>query len=190
MDERWRVFVAVPIGEELRRDLAEAVAAWKRLPELEGLRWTDPADWHLTLAFLGATAPDAIPGLIVSLATVTQAHEPMELATGGLGAFPSRRRARVAWYGVADPEHRLARLADAVRAAMGVVAGSPFRAHLTVGRARRDPLDLRSWIDAAQPPRGGLAVDGVQLMRSHLGGRRPARYEVIASATLGVPAHV
>jgi hypothetical protein len=45
MDERWRCFVAVPLGEQLRGELARAVTELRaRVPLLdEYLRWTDPA---------------------------------------------------------------------------------------------------------------------------------------------------
>ena len=189
MTDRWRLFVAVPIGEQLRRDLADAAVRWRARADLQGLRWTDPADWHLTLAFLGATDPAALRRLTEALEVVATTHEPVELPTGGVGAFPSARRARVAWYGVGDPEGRLARLADAVRRAVGVDAATSFRAHLTLGRARRDPIDLRPWLQDAEPPVGRLAVEGVQLMRSHL-GHGPARYEVVSSHALGAAARV
>jgi 2'-5' RNA ligase len=189
MEKRWRLFVAIPIGEDLRRNLAEALEAARAAPGLEDLRWTDPDDWHLTLAFLGDTDPAEVPRLARSLAAVADAHPPMAVPAGGLGAFPGPRRARVAWYGVADPDGRLARLAEAVREAVGAETGSPFRAHLTLARARHEPLDLRDWIASTSVPRGRLTVDTVQLLRSHL-GRGPARYEVLETLLLGAPAHV
>jgi 2'-5' RNA ligase len=95
----------------------------------------------------------------------------------------------VAWYGVADPERRLAMLARDVAIAVGLEAAGRFRAHITLARARAEPVDLRAWLAGAEPPSGGLDVDRVDLMRSHL-GRGPARYEVLESLPLGVAAHV
>ena len=62
-DERWRCFVAVPIGEALRRDLAAAVEGWRIRPDLAGLRWTEPQSWHVTLAFLGPIEASSVTGL-------------------------------------------------------------------------------------------------------------------------------
>ena len=104
--------------------------------DLDGLRWTDPDAWHLTLAFLGSVEADRIDGIVATLCEVAAAHRPMRLATGGLGAFPSVGRARVAWYGVADPDGRLAAFARAIRRATGV-EGSEFRGHVTLARARQ-----------------------------------------------------
>jgi 2'-5' RNA ligase len=186
--ERWRCFVAVPIGERLRAELAAAADHWRPRPDLEGLRWTDPAGWHVTLAFLGSVDASAVPELAARLEPIRD-HAPMRLATGGLGAFPSRRRARVAWYGIADPDRRLAQLGEDVARALGLDTGAPFRGHVTLARARKDPIDLRPWLASASAPDGELAVERVELMRSHT-GRGPARYETLATMRLGVQSGV
>lgn len=189
MIESWRCFVAVPIGEELRATLASAVATWRERPDLAGLRWSDPASWHVTLAFLGAVAAADVARLEESLEAVGREHEASEHRTGDVGGFPSTSRARVAWYGVSDPAGRLRSLAGSVRRAMALPEEAPFRGHVTLGRARSAPIDLRPWVASARPPEGNLVVERVELMRSHL-GRGPARYEVVATVPLGVGARV
>lgn len=180
----WRLFVAVPLTDALRADLARAVDAWRGHPEADGLRWTDPAGWHLTLAFLGATDASRVSSLVAALERASGTEPPFSLATGGVGGFPSARRARVAWYGVADPERRLAGLAASVRRELGVEAG-PFRGHLTLARARDERgIDLTGWLRSEDAPNGSLPVDHLVLYRSHL-GRGPARYEALADAPLG-----
>ena len=64
-------------------------------------------------------------------------------------------------------------------------AADRFRAHITLARARREPIDLRAWLAeaATSAPEGELTVDHVQLMRSHL-GPRGARYETLESLEL------
>lgn len=183
----WRCFVAVPIGEELRAALASAVVSWRTSPSARGLRWTDAAGWHATLAFLGRTDPARLPSLADALTEVAGEFAPFTLGSGGVGGFPSSRAARVVWYGIADPEGRLAALAAAVREAIGVVDDQPFRGHLTLARARGQD---RVSIDLPTPaPAGMLRVDELVLYRSLLGDS-PARYEPLATARLGVSVHV
>lgn len=189
IDERWRLFVAVPIGERLREDLRDAVEGWRNRDELAGMRWTDPGGWHVTLAFLGATEAASAPGLVERLATVAEAHQSTTSRTGGLGAFPAAARARVAWYGIEDDDGRLARLAADVAVALGLNASRPFHPHLTLARARRQPVDLRTWLASASAPDGVLTTDGFALMRSHTGSG-PPRYETLAAIKLGVRARV
>ena len=185
----WRLFVAVPIGEELRSELAASVEEWRERPDLTGLRWTDPAAWHLTLLFLGATDPGRVEDISSAIRAVVAHHEPMELTTGGLGGFGSTAKARVAWYGIHDADGGLRRLADDLRAALAPHEPGRFRAHVTLGRARGEPVDLRAWIREARLPAGRFAVADVHLMRSRL-GRGPARYETLDRAALGVPVRV
>ena len=188
MTDRWRCFVAVPLADDLRAALRCAVEAWRDAGMADGLRWSDPDGWHVTLAVLGSVEASEVGGLVERLEAAVRDHAPSELETAGLGGFPSASRARGAWYGVTDPERRLRRLAADVRRALDVDA-APFRAHVTLGRAKSAAVDLRPWIAEARAPAGRLAVDRVELMRSHL-GRGPARYEVLATVPLGVPVRV
>ena len=189
MTEAVRCFVAVPIGDALRTELAHAVQGWKARPDLEGLRWTDPAGWHVTLAFLGSVDVDAVDRIGETVARVAAAGQAVELETGGVGGFPSTRHARVAWYGVTDPDRALAELAARLRGVLGLDTAAHFRAHLTLGRARGVPVDLSAWRENGGAPSGILDVASLELMRSHR-GRGPARYETIRTASLGAPAHV
>ncbi|CAN5361635.1 hypothetical protein BH24CHL10_BH24CHL10_04270 [soil metagenome] len=184
-DDRWRCFVAVPIGEAQRADLRAALDGWR---DVEGMRWTDPDGWHITLAFLGPIHAASVSGLTERLTSVA-VHSVMSFQSGGLGAFPTPARARVAWYGVEDVDGRLAGLASDVARALDLRVTQPFRAHLTLGRARRRPVDLRAWLASASAPEGVVDVDRIALLRSHVGGG-PARYETLARIPLGVGAGV
>lgn len=187
--ERWRCFIAVPIAAPLRAELAAAVDHWRVHPDLTHLRWAGPESWHVTLAFLGSVEPAALASITESTREVAARHAPMRLPTGGLGGFPSAARARVAWYGIGDNAGRLAALAHGLQRTLGVAGGTPYRAHVTLARAKHDAVDLRDWIAHAVAPTGELVVDRVDLMRSHL-GRGPALYEQLASVSMGAPAYV
>jgi RNA 2',3'-cyclic 3'-phosphodiesterase len=187
-DDQWRCFVGVPIGEPLFAELRVAAEALRATAsaETDELRWIDPQEWHLTLAFMGPTAEDDVPRLVAALTEVASNHAPFSIPTGGLGAFPSRREVRILWYGLADRSRRLAELAIAVRIAVGAETASPFRAHLTLARARGDRgvgVPAATW--KVPMPAGQLAVEQVVLYRSHLGAG-PARYEILAAAPLGL----
>lgn len=188
MTDRWRMFVAVPLGDGLRVDLGEALERWRAREDLAEVRWSDPTGWHVTLAFLGIRPAAEVGRIDGAIELATRGRTGMRLATGGLGAFPSVARARVAWYGVHDPNGRLAELAGAVRQAVDVVDVSPFRAHVTLGRSRGGSADLRRWVAEGDAPRGMLTVSAVELMRSHI-GHGPARYERVSIHPLEVPSH-
>jgi len=189
MSERWRCFVALPVGEELRGALTTGVTAWRERPDVAGMRWTEPESWHLTLAFLESVEADAVPAIADAVSGVAARSGPMSLTGGGLGAFPSSGRATVAWYGIVDTNGNLQRLAWDLRAALGLDGDQPFRPHVTIARAKGRPVDLRPFLAEAHGPSMMVHGDRLELIRSHL-GRGPARYELIQSAVLGEPAHV
>jgi 2'-5' RNA ligase len=192
--ERWRCFVAVPVPDQLRLSLAAAVDDWRGERDGAELRWTDAAGWHVTLAFLGWVDSTDVSELGRAMAQAAGRTNPTALTTRQLGAFPSPRRARVVWYGIADPERTLRGLADDVRNALeplvpSVADQSPFSAHITLARSRDGRgADLSRWLETHRAPAGELPVGEVVLYRSHLGGRGPARYEALLRSNVGAPA--
>ncbi len=187
--ERWRCFVAVPIDDDLRAALERSVGSWRSRTDLAGLRWTDPASWHITLAFLAAVDPDDIPGIEATLAAVAERHPAAAVfETGGLGAFPRPEVGRVAWYGVHGPVGMMERLATDVGKCLGVEEERAFHPHLTLARAADGHVDLRAWASEADGPSGALLLERMLLVRSHL-ERGAARHETLASFTLGGGAH-
>jgi 2'-5' RNA ligase len=189
--EKWRCFVAVPVPAPLRASLAGAVNRWRAEVDAPNLRWTDPAGWHVTLAFLGWQDSSFVPTVLDAIRAPVGEGAPTTLDGGTLGAFPTARRARVVWYGISDPGDHLASLAARVRSALTPLVPrladeSEFRAHLTLARARDDRgANLSGWLEGHAAPAGTLPVDRVVLYRSHLGGRGPARYEELESLALG-----
>lgn len=184
--DSWRCFVAVPLEDAIRVALISSVATWRRQPPGDGLRWSEPGGWHLTLAFLGGVKPDDVAAVVEAIGAVAAHHRPLRLSTGRLGAFPRPGSARVLWYGVADPDGALGAIAAALARALDIRVDEPYRPHVTLARARRSHADLRGWIESASTsaPEGVLHVRNLALMRSHL-GPGPARYETLATLSLG-----
>lgn len=191
MTETWRCFVAVPMPAELRSRVETAVEAWRGEPVAPDLRWTDPVGWHLTLAFLGLIPVEELPAVERAVAEAAYRGAAEPVPAGDLGVFPSPRRARVLWYGVGDEHGTLRALAGEVRSRLmplvrRLAEESPFRAHVTLARARAQRgIDLTAWLEAHAAPPGVIRIDRLILYRSHLGGRGPARYEALGFAPLG-----
>jgi 2'-5' RNA ligase len=176
-----RLFIAI--------DLPEAVAAEARAlcQGLAAARWSDPAQLHLTLRFLGEIPDEGLVTLSAKLAAVV--HAPFTLALRGVGVFPrqGRRPARVLWTGVA-PEAPAVSLKAAIDAALGPdpeAAGRGFSPHLTLARFRDDPGPALQRYLADHAAFAGTAwtVDAFHLYRSHLGPER-AVHERLQSVLL------
>jgi 2'-5' RNA ligase len=173
-----RLFVAIVPPPEALAELAETVAGL-RLARPE-LRWTVPADWHLTLAFLGEVAERVRPELATRLERAASRHSVQDLAVAGGGAFPRPARASVVWAGIRSGRE-LAPLAASL-AAGARRAGAPppdegrrYRPHLTLARCR-EPADVRELTEALAGFAGRAFTAGeVELIRSNPG--RAPRYE-------------
>jgi 2'-5' RNA ligase len=177
-DEVARLFVAVPLTEQARSDIAHLVgrAAPRGLPG----RPAHPDKWHLTLRFLGDVGAVSRDRVLAEL-DATDPGPPFRVRWGGLGAFPNPRRATVLWVGLEEGAAQLAALAavveEAVEAAGFPPEDRPFRPHLTLSRIRPHQ-DVTALLDGCPSLGVAMPVDRVVLYRSHL-GRGGARYEAI-----------
>jgi 2'-5' RNA ligase len=176
-----RAFVALVPPPDALTELAAAVAA---LPQEPALRWSPPAQRHLTLAFLGEVDGPTDDELRTRLARAARRHPPVPLALAGGGRFGDR----VLWTGVHGDREALRRLAGTVRAAArrsGLpVDERPYRPHLTLARARPPAPDLRPLAGALRGFAGRpWTASEVHLVRSDLGAGPGggARHEVVAT---------
>jgi 2'-5' RNA ligase len=161
-----RLFVAVEVPDRVRR----TVAGIERPPG-EDVRWADPSSWHVTLRFLGEV--DGSDGAEAALAAVR-----CDPATAVVGRTPKRLGPTA----VVLPVEGLAGLAEAVSAAFAGLPGEErrrFAGHLTLGRLRRQGRWPAAGVGVLAAEMSWM-VEEVVLVRSHLGGGRPARYEVLA----------
>jgi len=191
-----RMFVALPLPEAVKEDLAEFLEPRQEAGSRElSLRWTRPEQWHVTLAFLPEVADRHTDELLERLERAAARRNPLVLRVAGAGAFPHAGHAKVLWAGLQhEGEHdELARLATGVRAAAaksGIeVAGGRFRSHLTLARLGR-PADVISWLRVLDPYAGpSWQAREVALVASHLGqgpNGRP-RHDILETFELGPP---
>ncbi|MGN6753111.1 MAG: RNA 2',3'-cyclic phosphodiesterase [Intrasporangium sp.] len=183
-----RLFAAIVPPDEVLADLEEHLTP--RIEASDGIRWTDPSQWHITLAF-SPSAPDRLlDDLGERLGHAGHRSKRFSLAILGAGTFPNPYAARILWAGVADPAGGLSPLGASVRNAFNKAGATPdgtrFHPHVTLGRFRR-PTEATRWIRALSAYEGPeWRVGAVHLIESHLGegrGRRP-RYEVVGEFPL------
>lgn len=199
----WRLFIAVPVPDAVRRLVADTIADLRQ--EEWPVRWTDPDNAHLTLHFLGDTPPEVAELLRLALGEAITSHDAFDLRTADLGVFPAMKRPRVLWLGLWGPTHRL----ETIRNNLGALLESfdidvdkkDFSPHITLGRVRDTRhVRIRDLPTAIRGRFEELAASGkvtnkspvpfpvreVQLIRSHL-SHRGAHYEVLARYPLKTP---
>ena len=185
-----RLFVAIELPDEARRAIA---AEQKRIaPALadtrSSLRWINPDQAHLTLAFLGAVER-ARAAEVADAITQPIDAAPFEMVLQGAGVFPPLGAPRVLWIGVSRGAREVVELQHAIAArvrALGIALEErAFSPHLTIGRWRDSrPTDRERAVGAAR--RGALAhvrVDAATLYESKLSRDGPA-YTALARANL------
>jgi len=181
-----RLFVAVDVPERVREGVRDAVGPLReRFPKA---RWVPTPNQHVTMKFLGATWPRLVEWVSRTVAEVAVANEPFETHVGGLGAFPSERRARVLWASLDDEASHFGRVAASLDEALAREFPREERAftpHLTVARFQ-PPVDVGDLLRDSGIGGDRFPVDGLVLYRSHL--RRPAPvYEALETFALGGP---
>ena len=132
-----RLFVSVDLPTELHAAVADLQAEFE---DIDGLRFTDPTQAHITVKFFGSVAPKRL-GVVAELTTqaVAAADLPsfsVELAD--IGVFPSREYIRVLWLGVDAGGSALQALHEALER-RAVEAGfdsadHSFTPHVTLAR--------------------------------------------------------
>lgn len=125
-----RLFTAIEIPDEI---CAELHNLHHPLP---GARWIKPADFHLTLRFVGDINTALAREFVANLASV--AVDAFELTVSGLGAFGGEDP-RAIWAGVA-PSSALVALAQAHEKAARAAGLPPdkrgFKPHITLARLK------------------------------------------------------
>lgn len=161
-----RIFVALQPDPAFRAALA-ATQERLRAAGVEG-RYLDPANLHLTLAFIGEWPAD-VTELLPPVAA------PFSLTLSHIGVF---RRAKVLWAGV-EPSQGLGGLAAQTRRnleAAGIPFDpQPFNPHITLIRKPALPADALPEIGV---PPASMTVREVCLYRSD-GGEKGMQYTVI-----------
>ena len=136
----WRTFIALPLPSDWQPALSAVIGQLSASTPPDAVRWTAPANIHLTLRFLGATDPAAIPAITARLRQSLPGIAAPTLSLCGLGAFPPRREPRIIWARLAgdlEPLAKLQTLAESAAVSLGwPPERRPFRPHLTLGRVR------------------------------------------------------
>lgn len=135
-----RAFVALTLPEAARGALLARQTALR--PALEGaVRWTPPAQLHITLQFLGDIPRDRTAPLTAALQHAATGAPVIEAAwQSTVGMFPNPQAPRVLWVGLQQGEAAVNALAGRLlgeTAALGLHAQArAFHAHATLGRVR------------------------------------------------------
>ena len=184
-----RAFIAVPVPEGVRAELARAAS--EVMGDIPTVRGVLAGSIHATLKFLGDFDLANLGRISELLRLIAQKNQPFRLKVEGVGGFPNLDNPRVIFADLVGETDRIVRLAAEVDKAAAALKyppeKRPYSPHLTLARVkapkqlgllrkRLHTLENRSF--------GELPVEEIVLYRSDL---RPdgARYTPLAGARLG-----
>jgi len=161
-----RLFVAIPLPEEVRRALAGIAAG------VPGARWTPLENLHLTLRFIGEVPEPDFHDIAEALSGIAGA--PFRIRLKGVGQFGDRRRAKVLWAGV-EPGAEAQLLRNRIENRLIRLGLEPerrkFIPHITLARLKDTPVDwvARFLFDNGRFETPSFEVSSFVLFSSHLG---------------------
>jgi 2'-5' RNA ligase len=172
-----RSFIAVEVPIEIQDAIAHSTASLQKALPKPMVRWVAPQNVHLTLKFLGDVSPANLERMADILKIEAAAHGVFSMSVGGLGAFPTSRRARVIWIGLEAPPSLVALQhgVEAASARLGYTREDrPFSPHLTIGRTGQnvtatDLQKIRAALEGATVGSLGMVkVDAIHIFKSDL----------------------
>ena len=144
-----RLFFAVDLPAPLKDNLGSYQRQLRS--NHDGIRWSDPAGYHVTLAFLGDLTPSVQQDLHRIGQSTASRCPAFQLQTMTLGGFPLHQAARILWLGLAESA-ALTHLAATLRACLSESSlpfdEKAFTPHLTLARCPH-PVNIERWTKPA-----------------------------------------
>lgn len=148
-----RIFIAVRI--EPQSTLTGMISEFMSALKDDRIKWTEPVNFHVTLAFLGETEEGRIKEVTKMLGRVCPGSGVFELLIKGAGIFKSINDPRVLWTGI-GPSEELNALFESVKNGLKdagiMLEDRKFNPHITLGRIKsiKDNGRLKSIIAGYQ----------------------------------------
>ncbi len=161
-----RLFVAIDLPESTRQLFAALD------PHVRGVRWTNPAQMHLTLSFLGEVPDETNLALQEKLRAIS--FGAFFLPIVGVGTFSTRGAPKIIWIGVGKAHPHLFQIYKRVQEAALAVGLEPelrsWHPHITIAHCKDvSAQSLRKFLQAhANFDAGMVHVEDFHLYSSKL----------------------
>jgi RNA 2',3'-cyclic 3'-phosphodiesterase len=133
-----RLFIAAEFPAEVVASLSQIVREqWPQ--QINGVKWVNKNQYHLTLKFLGDTSMDQIPAItqVCKENTNSEFNFPMDIK--GFGVFPNQQSPTVLWAGIHGADQLIQyqnKLDKALNRLNIPLERRAFKPHLTLARIK------------------------------------------------------
>jgi RNA 2',3'-cyclic 3'-phosphodiesterase len=132
-----RIFIALKV--EPGEIMSGMISSFRSELSSESIKWTNPDNIHITLAFLGDTEEKKIGFISTMLNRKCEGFDKFNLIIKGSGIFKSLKDPRIIWTGI-EPSEKLDQLERLIKSGLpeaGInIEDHTFKPHLTIGRIR------------------------------------------------------
>ena len=132
-----RIFIAVKVNPE--ETFLKMISSFKSVLFNENIKWINPENIHITLAFLGDTDEELIKDISSMLEKVCGNSGNFELTIRGTGVFRNINDPRIIWTNIVHSE-KLVKLTDKILVGLTEMniklEDKPFKLHITIGRIK------------------------------------------------------
>jgi 2'-5' RNA ligase len=138
--DRMRLFIGIPLAAAVTRQLTGLRSRLERPGD--GLRWSNPDSWHITLQFLGTTTDAQFACVVEGLHRVVAA--PVSIRLEGLGRFD---RAGILFVGVETAPGLASLQQRVVRSTTPCgfkLEDRPYHPHITLARTKGRSNGIRN----------------------------------------------
>lgn len=137
-ESKIRAFLALPLAPIFEADVSRLIEKLKN--EYSQIRWVHPSQIHATFHFFGPIKPREIETISKAVSRVVSKTKPFSIFLSGMGGFPDLGRSRLIWLGMGGETERLGLLQVSLERELKKEGfpceERPFKAHLTLGRAK------------------------------------------------------
>ena len=151
-----RLFYAVMLPPEAVGALEERIRLWRTQIKVDGVAWSEPAQLHFTLRFLGETPLQRSRLAVETGRELAAKMISFEVSLGALGAFPSKERPSAVWIDSEEGGEHLSFMAERLESRMEGLGfrrePKIFHPHLTVARTKsyRAEAAMADWLKTIQ----------------------------------------
>lgn len=185
MNNTIRCFIAIELSEEIKNTLAKIESELQR--NIQGVKWVNPDNIHLTLKFLGQIEKEAIEEIKKILDEITATARPFKIRLSQIGAFPNPNQPRVIWVGIDDGTKESSHLANLIEekiVPLGIEKEDrAFHPHLTLARIKflKDKSSVKNAFASLKVPQVEMTAAKIALFQSTLTPEGPI-YTVLETA--------
>ncbi len=132
-----RIFIAIKVDP--CETFLKMLNSFKSVLRNDNIKWINPENIHITLAFLGNTEDNLIKEISAMLGKTCKNTGNFDLVIRGTGVFRNINDPRIIWTNI-DHSEKLVMLADKILKSLKLMNikldDKPFKPHITIGRLK------------------------------------------------------